>query len=231
VGGKIANQRTLLRRNHADPPAMALDDLSQAAETAAHAESLATLLGVEGNAARVYFSQLPGMLKPRQGDDPASCGFTFDFAGRNRRPPTDPVNALLSLGYAILGKDLTVACWVVGFDPFLGFFHQPKYGKPALALDLMEEFRAIIVDSVVITAINTGVVDLGDFLCRGSAVALRPEGRRRFLQAYERRLSSLVTHPVFGYRICYRRVLEVQARILARVLLGELPAYVPFTTR
>lgn len=157
--------------------------------------------------------------------------FKFDFNGRNRRPPMDPVNALLSLGYAVLAKDLTAACWVVGLDPFLGFYHQPRYGRPALALDLMEEFRPLVVDSTVLTAINTGVVSSDDFVLRGPAVALRPDGRRRFLQAYERRMETLVTHGIFGYRVSYRRLLEVQARLLSRVLLGELPAYVPFTTR
>ena len=142
------------------------------------------------------------------------------------------MNALLSLGYALLAKDLTVACWVVGLDPFLGFFHQPRYGRPALALDLMEEFRALVVDSVVLTAINTGVV--GARRLRPPRPRRRPaaaDGRRWFIQAYERRMEGLVTHPLFGYRISYRRVLEVQARLLARRLLGEVPAYVPFTTR
>lgn len=251
VAGKIENQRTMLRRNHDHPPAMALDDLKRAMGQAAKANSLESLLGVEGNAAKVYFGGLQGMLRPRpdcgagfpacdseesneeQAGKPAPQGvpFRFDFTGRNRRPPTDPVNALLSLGYAVLARDLTAACWVVGLDPFLGFFHSVKYGRPALALDLMEESRAIIVDSTVLTAINTGVVTADDFVRRGPAVALRPDGRRRFLQAYERRMETLVTHPVFGYRISYRRLLEVQARILSRVLLGELPAYVPFTTR
>jgi CRISPR-associated protein Cas1 len=227
TAGKIENQRTMLRRNHADVPQRALDDLRCTMDEAAAAEVLPCLLGTEGNAARTYFGQFPGMLRPRDGQ----ATLDFGFETRNRRPPTDPINAMLSLGYAMLAKDLTIACWVVGLDPFLGFYHQPRYGRPALALDLMEEFRALIVDSTVLTAVNTGLVSPGDFLRRGPAVAMKAEGRRRFIQAYERRLDSLVTHPLFGYRVSYRRVLEIQARILARVLLGEIPRYVAFTTR
>jgi len=131
----------------------------------------------------------------------------------------------------MLAKDLAVTALCVGFDPFLGFFHQPRYGRPALALDLMEEFRPIIADSVVIWAVNNGVISKGDFIRRGPACALKTEARKKFIRAYEKRLDALVTHPVFGYRISYRRVLEVQARLLGRVLLGELPEYPGFRTR
>lgn len=113
----------------------------------------------------------------------------------------------------------------------LGFYHQPRFGRPALALDLMEEFRPIVADSVVVGAINNGVVTADDFARTADAAALTAPARRRFLQAYERRMDQLVTHPVFGYRISYRRVLEVQGRLLGRVLLGEAPEYPPFRTR
>src|SRR5204863_4733720 len=123
--------------------------------------------------------------------------------GRNRRPPRDPVNALLSLGYALLSlgyallsKDLTIALQAVGFDPYLGFYHQPRYGRPALALDVMEEFRPLVVDSVVLSTINTGALDAGDFIVRGGAVSLTSSGRTAFLRAYERRMDELVSHPV-----------------------------------
>ncbi len=155
----------------------------------------------------------------------------FQFDGRNRRPPKDPVNALLSLGYALLSKDLTIIVTGVGFDPYLGFYHQPRYGRPALALDLMEEFRPLIVDSVVLSAINTGAVRPDDFLRRGGAVSLTPAGRSKFIRAYERRMDEEITHPVFDYRISYRRTLEVQARLLARYLGGEISEYPPFATR
>jgi CRISPR-associated protein Cas1 len=116
-------------------------------------------------------------------------------------------------------------------DPLLGFFHQPRFGRPALALDLMEEFRPLIADSVVIIAVNTGVVSPRDFIRAPGSCALTIDGRKRFLQAYERRMDQLVTHPIFGYRVSYRRVLEVQARLLGRVLLGEIDEYPSFRTR
>ena len=141
------------------------------------------------------------------------------------------MNALLSLAYSLLAKDLTVAAVAVGFDPYLGFYHRPRYGRPALALDLMEEFRPIIADSAVITVVNTKVIGAGDFVRRGVAVALTDKARARFIDAYERRMGELVTHPVFGYRISYRRVLEVQTRLLARFLGGEVVDVPSFRTR
>ncbi len=231
VIAKIENQRTLLRRN-GNPSDAVLGELKHLAAAAGEAATLASLLGLEGNAARLYFQNLPGMLRPRgSAVDAEPCGFEFGFEKRNRRPPEDPVNALLSFAYAILARDFTVACWTAGLDPYLGFYHQPRFGRPALALDLLEEFRPVIADSVVLTVVNTGVVRPGDFVRRGNAVALGPDGRRRFLQAYERRMDTLVTHPVFGYQISYRRVLEVQARLLGRSLLGEIDRYPSFLVR
>jgi CRISP-associated protein Cas1 len=113
----------------------------------------------------------------------------------------------------------------------MGFYHQPRFGRPALALDLMEGFRPLIVDSAVITAINTRMVTRDDFLQVGSSVSLTARGRKRFITAYEQRMDTLVTHPLFGYRVNYRRVLEIQARLLARVVTGELPRYPGFETR
>jgi CRISPR-associated protein Cas1 len=223
---KIRNCRTLVRRNADDAPSH-LDRMKQLADAAESAASLESLLGIEGTAARIYFDAFATMLHPPD----AAERLAFDFDGRNRRPPRDPVNALLSFGYAMLTKDLAVTLIAVGFDPYLGFYHQPRYGRPALALDLMEEFRPLIVDSVVLGAINTGAIKRNDFLARGGAVALTPTGRSAFLRAYERRMDELVAHPVFGYRLSYRRILEVQVRLLARHLSGELADYPPFATR
>jgi CRISPR-associated protein Cas1 len=195
-----------------------------AREDAERIESIASLLGIEGTAARTYFAAFSGMLK---GDDAGA----FDLDGRNRRPPRDPVNALLSLAYALLTKELAQVTASAGLDPLLGFYHQPRFGRAALALDLMEEFRPIVADSIVISAINNGVVGSSDFVAHTTGVALRPAGRRRFVLAYERRMDQLVTHPVFGYRVSYRRVLEVQARLFGRFLLGEIPSYPEFRTR
>ncbi len=235
VSGKIKNQRTLLQRNHVEPPPAALIQMKCMQQDAVRAESLEQLLGIEGNAARVYFQNFTGMIKteeePFGGTDLNGPMRQFDFQGRNRRPPRDPINALLSLAYSVLAKDLTIVCHAVGFDPYLGFYHQPRFGRAALALDLMEPFRALIADSVVLSAINTRMVTPKDFVRAGNAVSLRPEGRKAFFRAYEQRMDTLVTHPMFGYRVNYRRMLEIQARLLARVLTGEIANYPVFVTR
>lgn len=230
VAGKIRNQRTMLLRNHIEPPSKRVRELKRLIERAETSESLEELLGIEGAAARVYFELLPGMLKREEewDGDPA---FAFHFRARNRRPPRDPVNALLSLGYSLLAKDFTVACYAVGFDPMIGFYHQPRHGRPALALDLMEPLRPLVADSAVLSAINTKMVSERDFVTAGEAVSLTPAGRKRFFRAYEARMDSLVTHPLFDYRVSYRRLLEIQARLLAKTLEGELDAYPVFVTR
>jgi CRISPR-associated protein Cas1 len=228
VAGKIRNQRTMLQRNHIEPRTEALLRLKQMAEAAERASSLEQLLGIEGNAAHIYFGDFGGMIKT---EDAPDSHFQFDFAGRNRRPPRDPVNAMLSLAYSVLAKDLTIACYAVGLDPYLGFYHQPRFGRPALALDLMEPFRPLIADSAVITAINTRMVTERDFVRAGASVALTPNGRKGFFRAFEQRMDALVTHPIFDYRVSYRRLLEIQARLLARVLDGEIGEYPVFVTR
>ena len=227
VAVKIKNCRTMVRRNAERAPAHTVDRMRELGDAAERAASLESLLGLEGTAARLYFEAFGSMIRA----DDAPGQMTFDFGGRNRRPPRDPINALLSFGYAMLTKDVAVTLIAVGFDPYQGFCHQPRYGRPALALDVMEEFRPLIVDSVVLTAVNTGAVKASDFVRRGGAVVLAASGRTAFLRAYERRMDELVTHPVFGYRISYRRVLEVQCRLLARHLAGELPDYPGFSTR
>ena len=222
VAGKIQNCRTFLRRNHTDPPKAALDELKRLRNKARRASSLDALLGIEGAAARVYFSHFAGMLR-----EP----WDWDFTGRNRRPPRDPVNALLSFCYALLTKDALAAVLKAGFDPFLGVYHSVRYGRPALALDLQEEFRPLIADSVTVSVLNNGEIKEQDFVRRAAGVALTEKGRRKVLEAYERRVDTSVTHPVFGYSLTYRRVMAVQARLLARRMLGEIPRYVPFVTR
>jgi CRISP-associated protein Cas1 len=223
VASKILNCRTLLRRNHDSPDPVALSELKQLARKARSAESIESLLGLEGTAARRYFGEFSGMLG--EGKD------TFDLDGRNRRPPRDPVNALLSFCYSLLTKELSLALRTAGLDLMLGFYHQPHFGRPSLALDLMEEFRPVIADSVVIGVLNNKVVQHDDFVRAAGAVSLTPAARKRVIFAFERRMDQLVTHPVFDYRISYRRVLEVQARLLGRLLLGELPRYPEFRIR
>ncbi|MGH9533538.1 MAG: CRISPR-associated endonuclease Cas4g/Cas1g [Terriglobales bacterium] len=236
VAGKIRNQRTLLQRNHLQPPAQTLRLLRALAAQALAAPSLDSLLGTEGAAAHAYFGAFAGMLKSRDEDAPEGAGtaapaMDFDFHGRNRRPPRDPVNALLSLAYSLLAKDCVIACYALGLEPFWGFYHQPRFGRPALALDLMEPFRPLIADSAVLTAINTAMVTPADFVRTGQAVALRPQGRAAFYRAYEQRINDLATHPLFEYRVSYRRLLEIQARLLARFLTAEIHEYPVFITR
>lgn len=247
VAGKIRNQRTMLQRNHVEPPKQALAQMKCMQQDAEHAGSLKQLLGIEGNGARTYFGNFAGMIKAGHESgveghapddvssdsarDSAAPDFAFVFSGRNRRPPRDPVNALLSLAYSLLAKDLTIVTQTVGFDPYLGYFHQPRFGRASLALDLMEPFRPLIADSAVLSAINTRMVTPKDFVRAGNAVALTPDGRKKFFQAYEQRMDTLVTHPLFGYRVNYRRLLEIQARLLTRVLTGEMSTYPVFTTR
>lgn len=222
VSGKIRNQRTILRRNHPDLAPRVVTELARFSNSALRARRIDRLLGIEGTASRIYFSLFAGMLK---------TPLAFDFVARTRRPPTDPVNALLSFLYSMLAKDCAHACVAVGLDPYLGFFHQLRYGRVSLALDLAEEFRPIVSDSVVLTLLNNEMIRSADFIRRGPACALKDGARRRVIEAYEARMDTLIRHPLFGYSISYRRILEVQARLLTRVVSGELEEYRPFTTR
>jgi CRISPR-associated protein Cas1 len=230
VAGKIRNQRTMLQRNHVEPKAVTLQQMRVMAERAEQAENIEELLGIEGNAARLYFGDFAGMIKSEDDAD-VPKQFKFDFSQRNRRPPRDAVNALLSFSYSLLAKDCTIACYAVGFDPMMGFYHQPRFGRPALALDLMEPFRPLIAESVVLSAINNRMVRPKDFVAAGPAVSLTAAGRKGLLHAYELRMDALVTHPIFDYRVSYRRLLEIQTRLLARYLQGEIGAYPAFVTR
>ncbi len=227
VIGKIRNSRTLLRRNSRSDVASTTAALQRMVDRAACVTSVGELLGVEGTAARLYFERLPTMLRP----DKQLPGAPFSFDRRTRRPPTDAVNCLLSYLYGLLVKDLTAVTHAVGFDPFVGFYHQPRFGRPALALDLAEEFRPLIAESVMINLVNNGEVGARDFIVRAGGVGLTADGRRSVIDGYERRLSTTIKHPTFGYEVSYRRALEVQARVLGAHLLGEVPTYQPFVTR
>ena len=239
VHGKIRNHRTLLMRNHLEPPEPIIMKLKRAAEDALEASSIQELLGIEGAAASQYFQHFSGMVKVE--DDLPGLGlqientkqrmFNFNFNNRNRRPPTDPVNAMLSLAYSLLSKDCTLAALAVGFDPYIGFYHQPRFGRLALGLDIMEEMRPLIAESAVLSCINNRVITDKDFVKAGQAVNLSAPGRKRFFQMYEQRMSSLITHPLFDYKVSYRRALELQARLLAKTLTGEIKEYVPLLTR
>ena len=233
IAGKIANCRTLLRRNwrgNGDeedkaPPDL-LIDMQHDVQQAVKAASLESLLGIEGAAAARYFQRFSRLLK-----NDAARQIRFDFSCRNRRPPRDPVNAMLSFAYAMLTREWTVALSAVGLDPYRGFYHQPRFGRPSLALDMMEPFRPLVADSAVLMVINNGEIHPEDFITAAGSCNLTDSGRKRFIAAFERRMSQDVTHPIFRYRISYRRLFEVQARLLIRSLSGEIPGFPVFVTR
>lgn len=232
VAAKVKNSRTLLRRNWraergTDGKEHALARLRRLAQQPPHAATVQQLLGLEGEAAGIYFACFERMLAA----DTEGGVATFSFATRNRRPPTDPVNALLSLAYALLTRAFTTTISSTGLDPYMGFYHRPRHGRPALALDVMEPFRSLVADSCVIQAVNNGEVKAGDFVFNGPACALKPGGRKALIAAFERRMDQETTHPLFGYRVSMRRLIEVQARLLARHLQGELPTYPQYLPR
>ncbi len=221
IEGKIRNSRTVLQRNTKARDREVLESLRRLASKAALATDVAQLLGFEGAAARLYFGQFNTMLRGPE----ALPGGAFSMSGRNRRPPTDPINCLLSYAYALLVKDCVAALRSIGFDPYLGFLHRPRFGRPALALDLAEEFRPVIAESSVITAVNNGEVRPSQFVVKAGGVSLTADGRRAMLGVHERRLETEITHPVFGYKATWRRVIEVQARLIAARLMGEIDSY------
>src|SRR5690606_37265545 len=225
VAAKASNQRTMLLRNGRPRPEAAAAEIAKLLRKIEHVESADQLLGIEGTIAAKYFSVFGTMLRPRDIDA------DWEFQNRNRRPPRDPVNALLSFGYALLTKECTVALMGEGLDPWWGLYHQPRHGRPALALDLMEEFRPVVVDSAVITAINTGMVTAKDFVRSKAGCVLKDSGRKAFIRAYEARLDQLATHPLFDYRCSWRSLIRLQARLLARWLRGDVPSYQGITVR
>lgn len=181
---------------------------------------LSSLRGVEGRASAVYFQSFHQLLQH---------GWTFEK--RIRRPPTDPVNVLLSFGYTLLTRGLEAVVATVGFDPYIGILHQIQYGRPSLALDFAEEFRAILVDSVVLQCLNRGDLTPADFTRQQDSrrpLLLGDAGKRRFIKAYEERLATEIKHPVSRERMTYRRAMERQARLLARCLRDGTTTYRPF---
>lgn len=220
---KIHNQRVMLMRN-SEAPERIVKLMAGFRDATASTRDMNELLGIEGNAAALYFEQFESMLKRKE-------EWQFNWRGRNRRPPRDPVNALLSMGYSMLSKELSGVCHAVGLDPFLGFLHQPRYGRPALALDLMEEFRPLIADSVAISLVNRGELGPEDFIRSANGTFMNEHGRKAFWEAWFRRLDTEVSHPEFKYKMAYRRMLEVQARQLWRFVRGEVTAFHGFTTR
>lgn len=224
VSSKIAGQATLLRRRGG--PAEVVARLRVLGRAATAASSLQVLLGVEGDAAAQYFRHFAAMFTPSVTDQQ---GLTFQ--GRARRPATDPINAALNYAYALLLADLIRAVLACGLDPHQGFLHSSGRNKPALALDLAEEFRAAIADSTVVGAFNNGELTRSDFSSSLGSTVLRDGGRKALIAAYERRVTSRFRHPTFGYEVTWRRAMEVQARLVLGVLDGSMPRYIGIRTR
>lgn len=223
IHAKVANQRALILRNGSgEAKERCVTSLAAHLKTLDPADGAAApispdyLRGWEGQAAAHYFAAFSSMLKT--GELPE-----FDFQLRNRRPPKDPVNALLSFTYALLVKESLVALWSEGLDPWWGLHHRPRHGRPALALDFMEPFRPILADSVVITTINTGMVRPRDFETNANGCAMKPAAKKAVLRAWEQRLDQIYTHPEFGYRCSWRTILRIQARLMVRWLRGDIP--------
>lgn len=241
VQGKINNQRVLVLR-HAEGARwgrQALNVMYKMRQRVDSASNLGEVRGLEGMAAKEYFGMLRKLIHPPKD------GRSWGFERRAYYPPPDPINALLSFGYTMLLNDLTAACQKAGLDPDLGFFHAIDYGKPSMALDLEEEFRPIVVDSIVLTAVNRPLLGLGDFEAgwpreqanreNGSQpqipVLLHNDARRRFIALYETRINEQIFYPPSGEKTTYRRIFELQAYQMARVILGEEPGYSPLMVR
>lgn len=224
VTAKARNQRTMLRRNGKIEPA-SNQSFQGYIHNVQNAVTSSEILGFEGIVAAEYFRQFGTMLRPETEFE------EFAWDKRNRRPPKDPVNAMLSFGYAMLCKECTVALAAVGLDPHWGVFHSPRHGRPSLALDLMEEFRPLIVDSAVTSAVNKNLVDGSCFVHGSGSCSLNSKGRKAFIRAYEARLDQLITHPIFEYRCSWRRVITMQAQLLARHIRGEIDNYTGMVTR
>ena len=223
VFGKIKNCITLVRRNHKKPPTSILKDMEMLAERTKTVKKYDVLLGIEGMAARQYFAIFNELIKTDSAE--------FIFTERNRRPPRDPVNAILSFLYMMLLRQAVITTSIVGLDPHLGFLHMPKYGKPALALDIMEEFRPLVADSTCLTLINQSMIGETDLQRTPFGTNLTSDGRRKVIQTYESRMDTTVRHNILGYSASYRRIMETQVRLLARCLTDEVPQYLPFRTR
>jgi CRISP-associated protein Cas1 len=246
VIGKLSNQRTLLmryQRRQVDAEMRqsieqmadlinGLDSMSvyrasarkllASGDQGVEGTALETILGIEGSGSAAYFRCFGLLLNDSR---------QWPFPGRVKRPPTDPVNSLLSFGYSLLTNKVADAVQLVGFDHYVGYLHSSVYGRPALALDLVEEFRPIIVDSVVLTMLNKRMLTPADFVVELGAYRLKDDRRKVFFTQFEERLNEEVLHPLFGYRTTYRRCLELQARLLAKTLTGEIDEYPPMLVK
>jgi CRISPR-associated protein Cas1 len=223
IRGKLKNYRNLiqLRNRQSSHPQLekAIEQIQSIIDSLDSKDNIDSLRGLEGAGSAIYFGCFNLLIK----------NSLFEFKTRVRRPPTDNVNSLLSLGYALLRHDVQSAINIVGFDPYLGYLHVPHYGRPALALDLMEEFRPLITDAVVLSAINNQKLTPDDFISEplSNAVSLTKEGLKIFLRLYEEKKQSKFKHPVLGKQCTYQEAFEIQARLLAKYLMSETDKYPP----
>ncbi|MHB8598487.1 MAG: type I-D CRISPR-associated endonuclease Cas1d [Ktedonobacteraceae bacterium] len=249
VIGKLSNQRQRLQRysrTHEDVEvnqavdqlatiiqsvaALTLDDVRTvpvmpplaSGDNAIAGTLMEIILGLEGAGSAIYFRGFSKLISDQE---------RWPFAGRVKRPPTDPVNSLLSFGYSLLTNKVASAVQLVGFDHFVGYLHSSFYGRPALALDVLEEFRPVIVDSVVLTLLNHRMLTPDDFIVELGAYRLKQEKRKVFFTQFEERLNEEILHPIFGYKVSYQRCIELQVRLLAKCLTGEIDEYPPFFVR
>jgi CRISPR-associated protein Cas1 len=229
VAAKIRNQRTLLMRNCDSLPSHVSAQLADQATAADKAATIESLRGHEGQAAALYFAHFAGMFKRDAAK--RDLGTEFDQNGRQRRPPPDPINACLSLAYTMLTHECVAALRTARLEPSIGAFHVSRPGRPALALDLMEPFRPLIADSLTVSAFNRGELREGHFRRTAAGCLMTDDGRKAFFSIYGRRMSEEVTHPVFGYKLSYRRMLILHARMIAAWINGEIPTLSFLTTR
>lgn len=221
VSGKIHNMIALWRRHgKARECGGPVKELRKLMRKVSKAPDIPALRGYEGAAGALHFETFKVALDQDMG-----------FRRRKHRPPTDPVNALLSLGYTLLHNEFYALACAVGLDPYLGFYHEVKRGHAALASDLMEEWRPVIVDFLVLGLVNRGEISPGHFRIGRDGVRIVREGLELFLKSYERRLTSRVFHPREGKRLTYRRCFEAQVRDLIAYLRGKAPSYEPFPWR
>ncbi len=227
VAAKIANGRLVLMRevrNHGDNPALsqAIKKLATSLRRVQHAQQVSESMGIEGDAANVYFSVFNELLR----------GTGFTFGGRVRRPPTDPVNALLSFAYTLITHECSSALQGVGLDPYVGFLHQDRPGRVSLALDLLEEFRAPWADRFVLTLINRKQIQLNDFITEASgAVRLKDDARKTFLTAWQERKQVEIMHPYLQEQVPVGLLPHCQAMLLARHIRGDTEYYPPYLVK
>ncbi|PNW40585.1 UNVERIFIED_CONTAM: type I-D CRISPR-associated endonuclease Cas1 [Euhalothece sp. KZN 001] len=227
VRGKLKNYRYTLQRKVRNFNELNFDDaimrLENNINSIQNLDRIDQLRGIEGAGSAVYFGSFNQLIN----------NSNFNFKTRRRRPPTDPVNSLLSLGYSLLRHDIQSAVNIVGFDPYLGYLHVEHYGRPALALDLMEEFRPLVVDAMVLKMINKQYLKADDFITEpiSNAVSLTKESLKTFLRCYEEKKQTQFKHPVLKRKCTYQESFEIQARLMAKYLMGETDKYPPLVIK